>query len=60
MIRIDKVQELLSRARELCREQEIRKGELEANYKESFERGTKENWTGELVVVHRSNVRYCL
>lgn len=42
----DKVQGLLERVRELCREQERRRGELEANYEESFTRATQENWTG--------------
>lgn len=42
----DMVQGLLERVRELCREQERRRGELEANYKESFTRATQENWTG--------------
>eukprot|EP00903_Cladosiphon_okamuranus_P011707 g11010.t1 len=40
----DAVQELLERARGLCREQEAKKDELEANYLESFNLA-RENWT---------------
>lgn len=47
----DAVQELLARARGLCREQERRREELEANYSESFERATKENRTGTSVCI---------
>ena len=42
------VQELLERARELCREQEAKKDELKANYTESSNLA-RENWTGELL-----------
>lgn len=44
----DAVQELLERARGLCREQEAKKEELEANYLESFNLA-RENWAGEIV-----------
>ena len=40
------VKGLLERARGLCAEQESRVAELEANYLESFNRASKENWTG--------------
>lgn len=40
------VKGLLERARGLCAEQESRAAELEANYLESFNRASKENWTG--------------
>ncbi|CAN0229612.1 unnamed protein product, partial [Laminaria digitata] len=39
------VKGLLERARGLCAEQESRATELEANYLESFNRASKENWT---------------
>lgn len=42
----DIVQGHLEKIRELCKEQERRRGELEANYRESFTRATQENWTG--------------
>lgn len=44
----DAVEELLERARGLCREQEASKEELEANYSESFNLA-RENWTGEFI-----------
>lgn len=42
----EEVRKLLSKARGLCEEQERRRGELQANYKEAFLRATKENWIG--------------
>lgn len=41
----DTVQELLERARKLCRDQEEKKGELEESYRQSFDLARK-NWTG--------------